>query len=87
MEFLACGVPVLGAALGGIPDVVEHGRNGLLFRGNDRFDLARTLAALPWQRARLERLRGGVRPPLSMAAHATEVLSLYASLRAEHPRA
>lgn len=87
MEFLACGVPVLGAALGGIPDLVEHGRNGLLFRGNDRFDLARTLAALPWQRARLEGLRGGVRPPLSMAAHATEVLSLYASLKAEHHRA
>lgn len=87
MEFLACGVPVLGAALGGIPDLVEHERNGVLFRGNDRFDLARTLAALPRQRARLERLRAGVRPPLSMAQHAAKMVDLYASLRTEHPHA
>ncbi|MCE7974148.1 MAG: glycosyltransferase [Leptolyngbya sp. PLA1] len=86
MEFLACGVPVLGAALGGIPDLVEHDRNGLLFRGNDRFDLARTLAALPWQRARLDRLRAGVRAPLSLAEHASQMLDLYASLQREHLR-
>lgn len=85
MEFLACGVPVLGAALGGIPDLVEHERNGLLFRGNDRFDLARTLAGLPRQRASLERLRAGVRAPLSMAEHASEMLDLYGSIQTEHP--
>ncbi len=43
-EAFGCGVPVLGAELGGIPDFVRHGHNGLLFRGNDRYDLARRLA-------------------------------------------
>jgi hypothetical protein len=77
MEFLACGVPVIGAALGGIVDLVRHDVNGLLFRGNDRFDLARTLARVAADPALLGRLREGIRPPLTMAAHAAAMEAEY----------
>jgi hypothetical protein len=77
MEFLACGIPVLGAELGGIPDLVVDGRNGLLFRGNDRWDLARRIAEVVRDPAMLTRLRHEVRPPRTMAEHTRELERLY----------
>jgi glycosyltransferase involved in cell wall biosynthesis len=77
MEFQACGVPVLGAELGGIPDFIRDGENGLLFRGNDRWDLARRIAEVVREPAILDRLRAGVRPPKSMAEHAVEIEQVY----------
>jgi glycosyltransferase involved in cell wall biosynthesis len=76
-EFNACGVPVLAARLGGIPDFVEDGVNGLLHRGNDRFDLARKVAWALDHPAELTRLRENVRPPTSMDAHAAAMEQVY----------
>lgn len=76
-EYLGCGLPVLGANLGGIPDFVHHGVNGLLFRGNDRYDLGRTLAGVIRDPGVLLRLRQGVRPPKSMVDHAAEMEQIY----------
>ena len=76
-EALACGVPVLGANLGGIPDFVKDGHNGLLFRGNNRFDLARVLAGVIRNPRQLETLRRNVRPPKDIADHAGELSRLY----------
>lgn len=84
-EFFACGVPVLGAEVGGIPDFVREGENGLLFRGNDADDLARRLrevVAEPWM---LDRLRAQVRPPKDMQSHVDELEAIYAGR--EIPRA
>lgn len=79
-EAFGCGVPVLGAELGGIPDFVQHGHNGLLFRGNDRYDLARRLVEIVREPRTLDRLREGVRPPKSMPEHAREIETLYTGL-------
>ena len=76
-ESFACGVPVLGADLGGIPDFVEPGVNGLLFRGNDAADLVRRLAGVIDEPEMLHRLREGVRPPKDIAAHAAELEAVY----------
>jgi glycosyltransferase involved in cell wall biosynthesis len=76
-ESMSCGVPVLGAAVGGIPDFVHHGVNGLLFRGNDREDLKRRLIEVienPWQ---LEELRKNVRPCKSIEEHTPEMERIY----------
>jgi glycosyltransferase involved in cell wall biosynthesis len=77
LEFLACGIPVLGAELGGIPDFIHHEQNGLLFRGNDRWDLARTLASIVRDPSCVARLRAGVRPPKGVRRHAAELEDVY----------
>lgn len=56
-EAFLAGVPVVASRIGGIPEVVDDGRNGLLFRAGDSQDLARTLTRLladPGLRAALE---------------------------------
>lgn len=81
LEFFACGLPVVGADLGGIPDWVRHEHNGLLYPGNDRHALARAITRLAVEPDLVERLRANVAPPKGMGAHAAEMEALYASLR------
>lgn len=80
MEFLAHNIPVLGANIGGIPDFVTHGKNGLLFRANDRTDLARIITDLVRDPAQFDMLRAGITAPKSMDEHAGELLAEYVSL-------
>lgn len=78
LEMQANGLPVVGAEAGGIPDFVQHETNGLLFRANDRFALAATLARCVAEPGLVHRLRQSVRPPKTMAHHASELEPLYA---------
>lgn len=77
MEFFACGLPVIGAELGGIPDLVRSGVNGLLHRGNDREDLAHILTGVLKNPQQLIDLRKGVGHPLSMPEHAAAMEVVY----------
>jgi glycosyltransferase involved in cell wall biosynthesis len=45
-ESLACATPVVAFAVGGLPDIVEHERTGLLVKPGDPDDLARKLGRL-----------------------------------------
>jgi glycosyltransferase involved in cell wall biosynthesis len=58
---MACGVPVLAARLGALPEAVRHGENGLLFDPESAVDLAATLQTLASDPGRLEELRGGIK--------------------------
>lgn len=78
-EFHSCRVPVLAANVGGIPDFVNDGHNGLLFRANDRYDLARRLAEVVRNPGMLAGLRANVGPPKEMTDHAAELEKLYES--------
>lgn len=58
-EYLAAGLPVVASRIGQIPQIVTHGRTGLLTEPGDAADLARALAALrdhPRRRARMGRV-------------------------------
>ncbi|MEJ2163891.1 MAG: glycosyltransferase [Desulfobacterales bacterium] len=45
VEAMACGVPVVGFEIGGIPDMIEHKKNGFLARSKD---VASLLEGIKW---------------------------------------
>jgi glycosyltransferase involved in cell wall biosynthesis len=46
IEAMALGKPLVGSAIGGIPEIIEDGKNGFLVRANDAGALARALEQL-----------------------------------------
>jgi glycosyltransferase involved in cell wall biosynthesis len=43
LEAMACGCCVIGSRVGGVPEQIAHGKNGLLFESGNAADLARML--------------------------------------------
>ena len=46
IEGTSAGLPLVGSRLGGIPEVIEHRQNGLLFRPGDAVDLAGAIGTI-----------------------------------------
>lgn len=82
-EAFAAGVPVVAAALGGMAEMVEDGRSGLLFRPGDAADLRRCLARLLEEPGLRERLRAGIPPVTDIADDAAWTRRIYAECLAE----
>lgn len=80
-ESMACGVPVLGADIGGIPDFVRHGWNGLLFPANSRPGLKAVLEQAIEDPHMVWGLRKNVRPPRAIEDHALDMQRVYAGER------
>lgn len=80
LEAFAAGVPVLGARLGGIAELVSDGVDGLLVESDSVSAWRETLSRVAHDRELLARLEGGVRLPRSMGTVAEEMLALYARL-------
>lgn len=73
----ASGVPVVATDLGGLSEVVEHEKNGLLFPLEDAGALARCLGRLVAEEGLVGRLRAGTGPVKTVEENADELEKLY----------
>jgi len=79
-EGLSAGVPVIGARIGGIPDFVRDGENGMLFEAGNVNELAQKMSILANDPALIMKFRDGIRPMKTMYEHVTKTVDLYQSL-------
>lgn len=80
LEAQAVGVPVIGSNLGGVAELVQHERNGLVFQVDDARDLARQLQRLLDEPALLSRLRNADTVFRTFDQEVHQLLELYAEL-------
>jgi len=79
-EAFAAKTPVVATDLGGMSEVIEHGKNGLLFPLEDVGGLADRLRRLAEDRALIGRLRDGIGPVRTVKENVDELERLYNTL-------
>jgi glycosyltransferase involved in cell wall biosynthesis len=81
IEAFACGLPVIASNLGAMPELVEHGRNGLLFDPGNADHLARTILEAWQQPEYMQRLgdhaREDYEKKYSSAANYRQLMDIY----------
>jgi glycosyltransferase involved in cell wall biosynthesis len=70
-------IPVIATNLGGMAEMVSHGRSGLLFRVGDAADLAAQLRRLLSEPGLLPALRDGIPPVKTFADEVAEIEAVY----------
>jgi GT2 family glycosyltransferase/glycosyltransferase involved in cell wall biosynthesis len=79
-EAFAAGAPVIASNLGGMREMVREGVDGLLFDPGRSDALASEIRRLLEEPGLLQRLRAGIRPPVSIHADAALLRETYAGL-------
>ena len=74
---LASGTPVVATDLGGLSEVIDHDKNGLLFVMGDVRGLNRLMLRFFFERDLIERLRFGMEPVRTVADSVDELEELY----------
>ncbi len=46
LEAMACGIPVLATSVGGVPEIIENGQNGILVASEDKSNLIQAITEL-----------------------------------------
>jgi D-inositol-3-phosphate glycosyltransferase len=88
LEAAACGIPVVGAAVGGLTTVVDHGRTGMLVDSRDPTDFAAALDEIlesPDRAARLGAAAAGRAAGYRWSTTAGRLRRVYADLAARTP--
>jgi glycosyltransferase involved in cell wall biosynthesis len=80
LEAFAAKVPVLGARLGGIGELVRDGVDGFLFEPEDAGSFAELLRGILNEPQRIRALAGSVRPPRTMNDCARDMAAVYETL-------
>jgi len=79
LEAFATRTPVIAANSGNMPELVEHGVNGLLFNPDDSADLERQMEQMLTDETLYQRLLDGIPKVRSMDDEMTEILDVYSS--------
>jgi len=90
VEAMATGLPIVASRVGGIPDLVKHGENGLLVPPADAGALKRAISDLLSDKAKRKRMgETGKRMcgPYSIEAMVEKIDNLYSRLLGEHSHA
>ena len=84
LEALACGIPMVASAVGGLPDIVREGETGLLVPPGDtgalRTALTRLLQAPDWQATMAKTCRQMALAEFSFGLQSRRYVSLYEDL-------
>ncbi len=84
LETMALGRPVIGAAIGGIPELIEDGVDGLLFTPGDAVELREAIAGLTRDRNRLRSMGGQAREKVvtkyNRKTHCDRIMEVYESV-------
>jgi glycosyltransferase involved in cell wall biosynthesis len=86
LEAFAAGTPVIGSDIGGIAELVQHERNGLLVQFDDVRGWTDTLRRCAADRSLLVRLRAGIGKPRMMMDVAREIASIYQETTSQGPQ-
>ena len=79
-EAVSAGIPVIASRIGGIPETIRHGVNGLLFTPGDTADLIAQVRRLLEEPALLPALRRGCSTPRTLDDDVDETRALYGRL-------
>lgn len=79
-EAFSAGVPVIGSKIGGIPDFVETGVNGLLFEAGNVDDLSDCMSGLVNTPSLVDSMRKKIKPMKTMRSHVDELSVVYREL-------
>jgi N-acetyl-alpha-D-glucosaminyl L-malate synthase BshA len=77
LEAMACKVPAIGTRVGGVPELIEDGVNGMLFNVGDVDGMAKAAIELLSDNARLEEMRTASRKTAQKRFCSTLVLPQY----------
>jgi N-acetyl-alpha-D-glucosaminyl L-malate synthase BshA len=77
LEAMNCGVPVIGSAVGGMPEVITHGETGYLFPVGDIASMAAHAVALLTDPARLKLFSTQAKRRAEQNFNADEIIPRY----------
>jgi glycosyltransferase involved in cell wall biosynthesis len=81
-ECLHARVPVIASEVGGIPEIIKDGENGLLFRSGDFNDLARKLQSFILNPKKIAAFRKRIKPVRTIAEESEQLEAIYREILA-----
>ena len=77
LEAMACGVPGIGTNIGGIPEVIEHGRNGFIVELGDTDAVAKNAIDILSDEQKLQQFRERAFASLEERFHSENIVKQY----------
>jgi len=79
-EAFAAKTPVIASRIGGIPELIEEGVNGILFEPGNVDDLCSELTSFINNPALIKEIKANIKPPKTIEEHAKEIEGIYKNI-------